>query len=521
MTETTPHAPGSDLRDLLVPIWRRRWFVAIVVIATTLAAYAYSDRKPEQYRSSTKIFLQTSELDQTLYGAGAAFTTDRTLVNQASLLQTPAVAQEVAKRIGYDGDPAALLGALTVAPSSGSDFLTVSAVGGSAKAAADLANGFAQAFIDIRAASRRGDVARALDTARRQLASLPDNSSGREPLRTKISSLEAIQSVNPGGARQVDRAVPAGAPFAPEPRRAALFGFVLSLVLAVLAAYGLERLDRRVKHLDEVGPAYGAPVLASLPHLQSGVISRSNGSGPEIVPTFREAVRGLRTNLRLASPDKPLKTFLITSALPGEGKSTLVVNLALAYAEAGLRVAIIECDMRLPTMSKLMDVELSPGLTDVLSGECTLEQAVQRVDVSVAAALQPAAAAVKTRAKRGPWSTERSPLTVLTAGAQPPDPSSVLATQRVAEILDSAKESADIVIIDTPPLLSVTDALPLLVQVDATIVVARIGATDRRAGRRVRDIVSRVPGASLLGVVANDVPPSDLAGEYYSYIAQT
>ncbi|MDP8908789.1 MAG: P-loop NTPase [Chloroflexota bacterium] len=519
MTENTHQVSGSDLRDFLRPIWRHRWLVAAVVVATTVATYVYNERKPDRFRSSTQIFLQASDIDQALFGLGGPLEGDRNIVNQANLLQTPAVAREVAERINFQGDPAVLLDAIEVTPSTGSDFLVVSAVAGTPRRAAQLANAFAAAFINLRAATTREDIERALDTARRQLARLPDtttNSAARETLRTRISSLEAIRSVSPGGARQVDRAEPAAAPFAPQPRRAALFGFALSLVLAMLAAYGLERADRRVRHLDEIDPTYGAPVLAALPHLPGSMISRSNGNAPEVAPAFREAVRGLRTNLRLASPDTPLRTFLVTSALPGEGKSTLVLNLALAYAESGLRVAVIECDLRLPSLPRLIAVKPSPGLTDVLAGEVELAAAVQAVEVGSPAAATIAAPATD-RAPTGAWALEPPNLTVLTAGAQPADPSSLLATQRMKRILESARADADVVLIDTPPLLSVADALPLLGSVDATILVARIGVANRSAGRRVQDIIERIPGASLLGVVANDVPVSEFAGDYYGY----
>jgi receptor protein-tyrosine kinase len=519
LTAHTHQATGSDLRDFLRPIWRHRWLVAIVVAVTTVATYAYDEHKPDEFKSSTQIFLQASEVDQALFSLGGPVQGDRNIVNQASLLQTPSVARVVARRIGFNGDPDVLLSSISVTPSTGSDFLVVTAVAGTAPRAAELANTFAAAFISLRAATTRAEVRRALGTARRQLATMPvtkTTSTSRDTLRTQISSLEAISALAPGGAKQVDTAVPASARSAPQPRRAALFGFALSLVLAMLAAYGLERLNRRVKHLEEVAPAYGVRVLAALPHLQGSTITRNNGDAPEIVPAFREAVRGLRTNLRLASADKPLRSFLVTSAVPSEGKSTLVLNLALAYADSGLRVAVIECDLRIPSMAKLIAVKPSPGLTEVLAGECELAAAVQRVEVG-APAVARTAVATGGGVSTGAWASEPAALTVLTAGAPPADPSSLLATQRMTNIIESARADADIVILDTPPLLSVADALPLLGTVDATIVVARIGAINRAAGRRVREIIEHIPGASLLGVVANDVPPAELSGEYYGY----
>lgn len=520
MTEHAEQDTGADLREFVRPIWRRRWLVVAVIVVTTIATYVYNERKPSQYRSSTQIFLQASEVDQALNGAGGSLQGDRNIVNQASLLRTPAIARIVAKDIGYRGDPGALLGVITVTPSTGSDFLVISAVDGTSTGAATIANGFARAFIDNQNATTRAQITRALATARRQLGLLPvivANTEARATLRTRISSLEALNGLSTGGAKQIDEAT-AGARFAPQPRRSALFGFALSLVLSILAAFGLERLDRRVKHLDEVDPAYDAPVLAAMPVLQSGLATRSsNGAAPEIAPALREAVRGLRTNLQLASPDKPLRTFLVTSGLAGEGKSTLVLNLALAYAEAGLRVAVIECDMRLPSISRLVTVKLTPGLSDVLAGTCSLADAVQRVEVGATAAPL-AAVAAGAGAGAGSWSRKPTPLTVLTAGAQPADPSSLLATEGMMRVLDSAEADSDIVLIDTPPLLAVSDALPLLAHVDGTIIVARIGTTNRAAGRRLKEIINRIPGANVLGVVANAVPAADFTGgNYYGY----
>ena len=223
----------------------------------------------------------------------------------------------------------------------------------------------------------------------------------------------------------------------------------------------------------------------------------------------------MRTNLRLASPDEPLRSFVVTSAFQGEGKSTVVFNLALAYAESGLRVSIIECDLRLPTLAKLMAIKPTPGLTEVLAGECELTDALQYVDVGTGAASRGLVAAKGERT--APSATPRSKITVLTAGTQPADPSSLLATERMGRLLLSARAASDVVILDTPPLLSVADALPLMGIVDATIVVARVGTTLSSAGRRVQEAIDRLPGASLLGVVANDVPATDALGGYYGY----
>ena len=294
MTDLGTHEAGGELRELLRPLWRHRFVIGVIVAASTIAVYIYNDRKPDQFRSSTQIFLQTSEVEQTLYGLTAFINGERNVANQAALVRTPEVARRVANRIGFKGDPSGLLGRVSVKGTTGTDLLVVRAVDGSAAGAAGLANAFAEAFVELRAATTRDQIQRALTSAKRQLATLPQsitNDAAQNAIRSRIGSLEAIQSLKPGGARQIDTATPSAA-FAPQPRRAAVFAFVLSLVFGALVAFVLERLDRRIRNLADLRRAYGIPVLASLPHVRGSTISRSDGDGPIAVRPFARRSAG-------------------------------------------------------------------------------------------------------------------------------------------------------------------------------------------------------------------------------------
>jgi Mrp family chromosome partitioning ATPase len=261
-----------------------------------------------------------------------------------------------------------------------------------------------------------------------------------------------------------------------------------------------------------VAGAYRAPLLASLPHASRGDLK----SGLTLAEPFREAVRGLRTNLQLAQLDAPIRTLLVTSAMASEGKSTLVRNLALAYHEAGLRAAIIECDLRRPTLAQLMALEQTPGLTQVLLEECSLADAVQSADVDMSTR-EAVGLAVATRGTTNGRAPALGSLSVLTGGGQLPNPPTVLGAQRMKTVMQTAREHNDIVIIDSPPLLGVADTLPLLGLADATLVVARMGQTTRAAARRARETIDRIPGAEVVGVVANDVSKGELGGDGYGY----
>jgi polysaccharide biosynthesis transport protein len=512
--QPTHDAEGVDPREFARPIWLHKWLIAFIVIVATAAAYAISERKPDRYTASTRLFIQASELTDPL-GTQPVQQDDRGTANQATLLQSRTVATEVARRLKSSADPATLLAAISVAPQQGSDFITIRATRATPEAAATLANAFAQAFIDLRAATQRERIRKARDVTSRELARLPKTDAtrgARATLQSQIRRYDAMAGLASGSTEQVDRALPPSVRSAPQPRRDAAFAFGLALAFALLAAYGLERLDRRLKRVDQVAGAYRAPLLASLPHASRGDLK----SGLTLAEPFREAVRGLRTNLQLAQLDAPIRTLLVTSAMPSEGKSTLVRNLALAYHEAGLRAAIIECDLRRPTLAQLMALEQTPGLTQVLLEECSLADAVQSADVDMSTR-EAVGLAVATRGTTNGRAPALGSLSVLTGGGQLPNPPTVLGAQRMKTVMQTAREHNDIVIIDSPPLLGVADTLPLLGLADATLVVARMGQTTRAAARRARETIDRIPGAEVVGVVANDVSKGELGGDGYGY----
>jgi len=508
------HEPdGADLREFMRPIWSRRWLVLIVVVIATTIAYAYEERKPDAFTASTKIFIESSASD--LAGATVLLQDDRNTRNQATLAQSRSVANEVARQLKFKGDPASLLASIQVAPEVGQDFVTITATRDTPQGAALVANGFAQAFIDLRAQAVRDKIAQSRRLAERELSSVPvteNTKSARDALKSQIKRFDVLEALPTASASQPDKALAPGVRSSPRPRRAALFALALSLAFATLAAYGLERFDRRLRRLAEISTAYRLPVLAALPRASRGEL----GSGLKLSDSFREIVRGLRTNLQLATVDVPIQTLLVTSGVASEGKSTVVRNLALAYQEAGLRVAVIECDLRRPTLAAQFNVAPTPGLTHVLLGECSLVEAVQvaRVETSDREAYS-AALAGGGHEPVEPQSL--GTLSVLTSGGQIANPPTVLGDRRMKSVVKSARENNDIVIIDSPPLLAVADTLPLLAMVDGTLIVARLGVSTRSTARRVSEIIERVPGVEVLGVVANDVTESDMGELGYGY----
>jgi len=298
------------------------------------------------------------------------------------LLRSQEVARAVATKLGRPGEATLLAESITAIPSSGSDFVLITARRAEPKDAARVANEFADAFVQIRSQQQRAEITKALEETRSQLDRLPPkqtNEAAREALSESVRRLQLSLAIPSGSATQIDPALAPAAAIAPRPARNTLFAFALSLVAAIGLAFGLERFDRRVRRVEDIAPLYQMPILASLPHTDQ-VSFRADGAAA-LSPAFKEAFRQLRTNIQLKDLDRPLKRILVTSAISGEGKSTVVRNLAIALRESGLRVAVVDADMRRPALAGLFGVEAEHGLTEVLTGIERLEDALVTVPV--------------------------------------------------------------------------------------------------------------------------------------------
>jgi Mrp family chromosome partitioning ATPase len=314
-------------------------------------------------------------------------------------------------------------------------------------------------------------------------------------------------------------AIPA-APSSPKPLRNALFALLISLVGSIALAYGLERFNRRLKTPDEMESAYGRSLLSVLPHTDEPVPFH-NGA-PALGHDFREPFRILRTNIELESLDAPPRTIVVSSAMPGEGKSTVVRNLALAFREAGRSVAIVDLDLRNPKLSELFRTAKRIGITEVLRRDVELEEAAVQIDIGVAAfdelfrarlAGEPPPNGANGRNGHAP----HAEITLFSSGARPANAPAVLASERLVEVLDELRQRYDVVLIDSAPVLAVTDTVPLLRYADAALFVGRLEVTTRDTARRLTEFLERVPDLNLLGIVANDLSRLEASGYGYGY----
>lgn len=510
--------------DYLRPITSRWLLVLVAVVVATGGVYAYYAHKPDVYTAGTLVYV-TNPGDP-VSGIQSSPTTDRNVDDVAALLDTEATAAAVARRIHYTGSPGALLGDVTVASKTGEDFLTITANSGSARESAMIADGFAQQFVTSLATQYNSLLTDAITTLEGEIARPASSGAvgvvARDGLIGQLEQLELDRRVPTTVAEQVSPAAVPGTPSAPEPKRNAIYAFVISLVGGIALCFGLERFDRRLKTPEDIESAFAMPVLAVLPHTADPV-PLSDGAAI-LGSDFRESFRSLRTAIELASVDAPPRVIVVTSAMPGEGKSTVVRNLALALCESGKRVAVVDLDLRNPSLSKLFRLWAGPGFTDVLRGSVTRDEATHDISTNVPN-LEDFASYVSFGTRETANGNGNGHgvhgggirLAFMLSGTKPVNPPAVLSSERAAEVLNELKETFDVVLIDSAPVLAVTDTVPLLRYADAALFVGRFGVTSRDTVKRLRDFLARVPDVNVLGVVANELPRLDASAYGYGY----
>jgi capsular exopolysaccharide synthesis family protein len=277
-------------------------------------------------------------------------------------------------------------------------------------------------------------------------------------------------------------------PVSPRPVRSLVFGAIVGLLVGIALAVLRESLDVTIKTADGLREVAGAPVLATVPLDMSArrapLVMDAEPHSPRA-----EALRHLRTNLQYVDVDKPVRVVAVTSSSPDEGKTTTTVNLAIAFAKAGRSVLLIEADMRRPRIAEYLGLEGIVGLSNVLAGLVSIEDVVQH------------------------WG--RNELYVLPSGFSPPNPSELLSSKAMATLVEKQKARFDVILIDTPPLLPVTDAAIVATDADGVLFVCRAGKTSQLAVRTATGSL-RAVDARLLGCVLN-MHPTKRRDEYYSY----
>lgn len=318
--------------------------------------------------------------------------------------------------------------------------------------------------------------------------------SQRTVFRQRLDELQFQAAANSGDARLISAAPIPESPVSPKPVRSGILAAVGGLLVGLVLAGLREHLDDSIKTRADVGQAVaGVPVLGAIPPASV----RASPGEPELftlspsASAASESFRTLRTSVQLLGVEHRLRTIQVTSAKEGEGKTTVVGNLAAVMVQAGERVAVVDCDLRKPRAHLALGTELSPGLTTILAGQATLQQALQRVRIG------------------------DDYIAVLSAGPVPPNPSELLASKRTSQLLFDLQSAFDVLLIDSAPVLPATDATILSAWVDATLLVVNAGSTTTKELQLTVETLKQV-AAPVVGVVLNRV--QDLTTNYgYGY----
>ncbi len=499
---------SPTLLDYFLVLRRRQWLFLAPLVLVPAVAIVLSLLTQPSYQASAQVLLNSQSVTQSLSGTQAPYVDPaRAAQTEAQLARVPEVAQKAIEVVqARDLTASELLKSSSVSASPGSDFLTFSVIDADPDRAIRLSNAYAEAFATYRHDLYTQEVERTVDAIRQRIdeleaAGLTGSALYRSLVEKEqqLTAIEALQTPTAVVVHEADEATKVG----PRTVRNGLIALALGLVLGLGLAFLGDALDTRVRSVDKFREDLGLRVLGSLPP-PSKQLPKA-GLVMLTAPTSHEAepFRFLRAGFDLANRDYQARTIMVTSPVGGEGKSTTVANLAVALARVGHHVVLVDFDLRRPSLHRLFDLGDPPGLTDVELGDVALEDALRPVLVT----------AQDSTARNGNRASHRvGKLEVLPAGHVLQDPD-LLGEQPAAGILQSLRSRADLVLIDSAPLLPTADAIALSARVDALILVVRLNALRSSAFDNLSRTLSSSPAAKLGLVLAG----AELGDAYAHY----
>lgn len=444
------------LSQFLAVVRRRRWWIAALTLLGLGSAVALSLVQTPLFRAEASVFVSVSgSASATDLSQGSAFSSAR-VASYAELATAPRVLEAAAASVGLDATVDELRSAVQARPSGDTVILTIAATLPDPKTAAALADAVADQLTDV-----VGDIERT-------------DEDGAALVHVSVYQ---------------DAIVP-DAPVSPRVPVNVAIGLLVGLGLGIGVALLRDTVDRKVRSVETVRSVTSSSVLAEIPldddAAQAPLVDTGNAYSGRA-----EAFRQLRTHLTFTNLDGGPQTVVVTSAVPGEGKSTTAVNLALMLAQNDQRVLLVDADMRRPATSVYLEIESRVGLSTVLTHQVELEDAVQTVGAH--------------------------DLHVLAAGRVPPNPAELLGSRQMEMLLDTVRQQYDTIVIDAPPVLPVTDPAVLAAHASGVLFVTSVD------GRALQGDVARAletldsVGARVLGIVANRVRRSRRPSDYYGY----
>ncbi len=520
----------ESILDYVQILWRWLWLLLLVAIAAGAVAYYLTDQQPRVYEASAKAIVNVVSRTDYYDSYTATYTSQRLAETYAQTMVTETLLQTVAEKLGYP-----VTGSVKATSVENSPIFNISVTDSDPQKAADTANAVIAAFaekvmrdqasrylelkssleaeiadldnkltqvnselsiLEIKDAEYEAAVERNKQLEKDGLPTIPverdpqdyvsraelelakaQYQSNRSSLFANLQQIRLTEVQSATTISQLNQAIPNTTPIQPQPLKsgalAAVVGFMVAAGVVFLIAY----LEDEIRDPSELSQRWGIPVI--------GVITNFSASQEPLITLSKprmpvsESFRSLRTNLQFSGIDAPLKTLLITSASPSDGKSSVAANLATVIAQSDKEVVIIDGDMRRPTMHKVFKLSNRLGLSDYF---------IRTPDKMTGV--------VKKTAVNG--------LSIITSGSLPPNPSELLASTKMQDVINLLAKHFDMVILDSPPLLAVTDALILAKSVDGVILVIDPKKTKRGAIQQAVEQLKRLD-ARLLGIVLNNI----------------
>jgi Mrp family chromosome partitioning ATPase len=514
MTDAFPQRPAS-LADYLTILRRRILFIVIPVVLAPIAAYFLAQRGTPVYQASASVVFNFTPATSTVFNPNAQDPTRYLQTEATAVARNGSLLGSVANSQHMSAGELASISSVT--PSALANTLIFTVKAGDPGQVAVLANAYARAFTRYSADRTTQQFRNAISSFHRRIRLLRAQGAGKKSpdvvaLQTQLSDLQAGLAGEASSGPQVAQEADGAAKVSPRPKRDALLGLALGLVLGIGLAFLAEALDKHVRSEREIEEILDLPLLARLPTPPKRV--RQAGELAILVEPrspAAEAVKKLRTNLEFMNLDHQDRVIMVTSALEQEGKSTTIAGLAVALARAGRRVALIDLDLRKPDLHRLFHIPQTPGVVDVLTGRCELSDALKPV-------LLPGSNRRSSRqaAQASLNGDASSMLAVLPAGPLGPDPAFLVGSPRMTALIEQLRRDWDFVLLDTPPLPAVDDGLALSASVDGVLVVARSGAATRRMLQEVSRLLDTSP-ADALGFVFTGMQRSEAYQYGYGY----
>lgn len=491
---------GLSLERWLGVLRRRGLWILLCCVLAGTAAYGLSKHQIKKYTGTASLIFKSNQLTQQIAGLPTTVSVQAQQNSNIRLVQVGDMAAKTARKLGQGLTQQKVSQSLSVAQqgetniAGESSIINVSASATSPTLAAAIANTYVEQFVVEQQTSNHQYFASALATVRKQLAALPPKQRLRGAgitLQNREQNLKLLANLQYGGVQLAQSAAVPTRPSSPRTLRNTLIGGTLGLLLGLGLALLLEYLDRRIKEPEELESIYRSPLLGVVPNGTSLALSARTTPDTPLAPpppAAAEAFSLILAHLRSFNAERDMRTVLVTSASSGAGATTIALYLAEAAAKSGSRTLLLEMDLRRPTLAEHLCLQPRLGARDVLIDATLLSEAAQSINL-------------QTPVDHGV--TTRPTLDIVTAdSAGSPAPAELIMSHTVETLLERAKSTYDLVVIDSPPLTAVSDAFPILGKADGIIVVSSIGRDRTDTARELHQVLDR-SAAPLLGVIAN------------------